>query len=97
MADLDARHAGSSAASVLERTAAFLTGLGAAPPLALERVGCPVLVVVGDADAMVTMAECADAVRRLPQGRLAMLPGAGHAYERMDPAALADVVRPFFA
>lgn len=96
VAALDALHTGSSAA-VLRRTAAFLLGLGDAPPLALERVRCPVLVVVGEVDNLVTLAECEDAVRRLPDGRLAVLPGTGHQYERMDSAALAEVVRPFLA
>lgn len=97
VADLAARHRGSSARVVLERTAAFLLGLGSAPPLALDRIACPVLVVVGADDAMVARAECEDAVGRLQDGRLAVLPGAGHAYERMDVAALAAVVGPFLA
>lgn len=97
LADLDARHPGSSARAVLERTAAFLTGLGTAPPLALERVACPVMVAVGDEDALVTREECADAVDRLPHGRLAVLPGTGHLFERMDVDALAAVVGPFLA
>lgn len=94
---LSALHPGSSGRSVLERTAAFLLGLGSAPPLELERIACPVLVVVGEDDAMVTRGECEEAVSRLPDGRLAVLPGAPHAYERMDVAALAAVVAPFLA
>lgn len=97
VADLDRRHPGSSARSMLERTAAFLTGLGSAPPLALERVTCPVLVVVGETDPLVTRAECEDAVRRLPDGRLVVLPDTGHVYERMDVAGLAAVVGDFLA
>ena len=95
LADLEDRHPGPGARAVLERTAAFLTGLGTAPALPLEDVRCPVLVVVGDADTMVTREECEDAVRRLPSGRLAVLPGAGHRYERIDPDELAEVVTAF--
>ena len=95
LAELDARHPGSSARTVLARTVAFLTGLGTAPPLALDRVACPVLVVVGDADPLVTRAECEEAVARLPHGRLAVLPGVGHLFEQMDLDVLASVVADF--
>lgn len=95
VADLAARHTGSSAGDVLRSTAAFISGLGDAPPLPLERVRCPVLVVVGAEDALVTRAECEEAVERLPDGRLAVLPGTGHVYERMSVDALAAVIGPF--
>lgn len=97
VADLAARHPGSSADDVLRSTAAFLRGLGAGPPLPLEAVRCPVLVVVGDEDTLVTRAECEDAVARLPAGRLAVLPGTGHIYERMPVDALAALIGPFLA
>jgi pimeloyl-ACP methyl ester carboxylesterase len=95
LTDLDARHPGSSARAVLARTVAFMTGLGTAPPLALDRIGCPVLVVVGDADPLVTREECEEAVARLPQGRLAVLAGVGHLFEQMDLDVLAPVVADF--
>ena len=97
VAELAARHPGSSPTEVLQSTAAFLRGLGDAAPLPLERVRCPVLVVVGDEDRLVTRAECEDAVERLPAGRLAVLPGTGHVYERMPVTALAEVIGPFLA
>ncbi len=95
VADLAARHPGPGARAVLTHTAAFLTGLGSAPPLDLTRVTCPVLVLVGADDALVTRAECEAAVAALPDGRLAVLPDTPHQYERMDPAALAARVVPF--
>jgi pimeloyl-ACP methyl ester carboxylesterase len=95
VADLAGRHPGPGARTMLERTAAFLTGLGTAPPLDLGAVACPTLVVVGEADALVTRAECEAAVDRLPHGRLAVLPGAPHQYERLDEAALADLIGGF--
>ncbi|HEX8003002.1 MAG TPA: alpha/beta fold hydrolase [Mycobacteriales bacterium] len=95
VADLAERHPGPGWRTVLAHTAAFLTGLGTAPPLALERVGCPVLLLVGDADAMVTRAECADAARRIPAARLEVLPDTPHAYERMAVAPLAERIGAF--
>jgi len=97
VADLAERHPGPGWRTVLANTATFLTGLGAAPPLALERISCPVLLLVGDSDGMVTTAECEDAVRRIPDARLDVLPGAPHQYERMDVAALAARIAPFLA
>jgi pimeloyl-ACP methyl ester carboxylesterase len=92
---LAARHPGPGWRSVLTQTAAFLTGLGDAPPLDLERVQAPTLVLVGEDDAMVTRAECEDAVRRIPDARLEVLPGAPHQYERMDVADLAARIGAF--
>ena len=84
VAALAERHPGPGWRPLVEHTAAFLTGLGAGPPLELERVTCPALVLVGDSDAMVTREECEDAVRRMPDARLDVLPGTPHQYERMD-------------
>lgn len=95
VATLAERHPGPGWRSVVEQTAAFLTSLGAAPPLALDRVTCPVLVLVGDADTMVTREECEDAVRRIPGARLDVLPGAPHQYERMDLDLLAPRIAGF--
>jgi pimeloyl-ACP methyl ester carboxylesterase len=97
VADLAARHPGPGARAVLEHTAAFLVGLGSAPPLALENVSAPTLVLVGADDAMVTREECEDAVRRIPDARLDVLPGTPHQYERMDVADLAARIGDFLA
>jgi pimeloyl-ACP methyl ester carboxylesterase len=95
VAGLDAEHPGPGWRTVVARTAAFLTGLGTAPRLALDRVAVPVLVVVGADDQLVTLAECTEARDRLGDGRLAVLPGTGHAYERIEPDLLAATVAPF--
>jgi pimeloyl-ACP methyl ester carboxylesterase len=95
VADLAERHPGPGWRTVVESTAAFLTGLGTAPPLALERVFAPTLVLVGDSDALVTREECEDAVRRMPDARLDVLPDTPHQYERMDVAALAARIAAF--
>lgn len=95
VADLAERHPGPGARAVLEHTSAFLTGLGTAPPLDLANVDKPTLVLVGADDVLVTREECEDAVRRLPQGRLDVLPDTPHQYERMDVAALARRIGDF--
>lgn len=95
VADLERRHPGPGWRALLEHTAAFLTGLGAAPPLALERVQAPTLVLVGDSDALVTREECEDAVRRMPDARLDVLPGTPHQFERMDLDSLAERISAF--
>lgn len=97
VAELAERHPGPGWRSVVANTQAFLTGLGTAPPLDLARVAAPVLVLRGDADAMVTAEECEDAVRALPRARYETLPGAPHQYERLDVAALAGRIAGFLA
>lgn len=97
VAALDERHPGPGWRPLVEHTATFLTSLGAGPPLELERVACPTLVVVGDADAMVTREECEDAVRRIPGARLEVVAGAPHQYERMDLDLLAPRIADFLS
>ena len=93
---LAARHAGAGGwERVLARTAAMLHAIAARPPVTpdvLARVACPARVCVGDRDATVTLDECATAVRTLPHGELAVLPGTGHPLEHADPTRLAREV-----
>ena len=93
---LAARHAGAGGwETVLARTAAMMHAIAARPlvtPEVLARVACPTRVCVGDRDATVTLDECATAVRTLPRGELAVLPGTGHPLEHADPARLAREV-----
>ncbi len=90
------RHAGAGGwEAVLARTASLLTALGERPLLTPERLGaiaCPVRVLVGDRDATLPVAECVDAVRALPRGELAVLPGTGHPLERVNAERLAREV-----
>ena len=94
-AALAERHPGPGWPAVVTNTAAFLTGLGTAPPLDLAAITCPVLVLVGDSDALVTQHECTDAVRRIPHARLDVLQDTPHLYERMDRAGLAARIGAF--
>jgi pimeloyl-ACP methyl ester carboxylesterase len=97
VAELDALHPGPGWRAVVTSTAAFLTGLGAGPPLDLGQVSCPVLLLVGSDDAMVTHDECVEAVDAMPDARQVVLPGAPHQYERMDTEVLAREIGPFLA
>jgi pimeloyl-ACP methyl ester carboxylesterase len=93
---LAARHAGAGGwERVLARTAAMLHALAAHPavtPDVLARVTGPTRICVGDRDATVTLDECATAVRTLPRGELAVLPGTGHPLEHADPTRVAREV-----
>lgn len=44
----------------------------------VSSISCPVLVSVGDADPVTTVANARDLAARLPDARLEVLPGAGH-------------------
>jgi 2-hydroxy-6-oxonona-2,4-dienedioate hydrolase len=61
----------------------------------LPRVEAPTLVVRGERDPIVPQPWAAEIVRRLPRGRMAVVPGAAHTVNYMAPDALADLVRGF--
>ena len=56
-------------------------------------VGCPTVVLQGDADALVVPAAGRDLADRIPASRYVELPGQGHLIVRDDPVAVADAVR----
>jgi 2-hydroxy-6-oxonona-2,4-dienedioate hydrolase len=59
----------------------------------LPRVQAPALVVRGGNDPIVPQRWAEEATRLLPQGRLAVIPGAGHTVNYNSPVALARLVR----
>ena len=61
----------------------------------LRSTDVPALVVVGDQDALSPVAQAEEMVDALPQGRLAVVPAAGHLSAVEDPAAFASAVRGF--
>ena len=61
----------------------------------LPYVRVPTLVVRGGKDPIVPQRWCEEAVRLLPQGRLVVIPGAGHTVNYNSPVELARVVREF--
>jgi pimeloyl-ACP methyl ester carboxylesterase len=90
---LAARHADAGGwEAVLTRTAGMMHGIAARPlvtPEVLAAVACPTRICVGDRDATVTLDECVAAVRALPHGELAVLPGTGHPLEHADASRVA--------
>jgi 2-hydroxy-6-oxonona-2,4-dienedioate hydrolase len=61
----------------------------------LPHVRVPTLVVRGGKDPIVPQRWCEEAVRLLPQGRLVVIPGAGHTVNYNSPVELARLVREF--
>jgi 2-hydroxy-6-oxonona-2,4-dienedioate hydrolase len=61
----------------------------------LPRVLSPTLVVRGERDPIAPQRWVEEIVRRLPSGRLAVVPGAAHTVNYMAPDALAELVRAF--
>ena len=96
---LEERHAGAGGwESVLAKTAALMTSLGARPPVddaLLARIAQPARLMVGDRDAIVSVDETARAARVMPKGAHAVLPGTPHPFEQSDPALVASTLRDF--
>ena len=63
----------------------------------LPQVRAPALVLVGDEDLLTPRRLAEDVVRRLPNARLEVLSGGGHAVALEDPAAFSERVLAFFA
>jgi pimeloyl-ACP methyl ester carboxylesterase len=63
----------------------------------LATLSVPALVVVGEEDAIVPLADAAALANALPQGRLRSIPGAGHLAPLERPEAFAAVVSAFLA
>lgn len=92
---LEERHPGPGWRSVVDNTRTFIAGLGTAPPLALDRVEARTLILVGDADTLVTVDECRAAARAMPDAVHDVIPGAPHQLERIDLGDLGSRVRSF--
>jgi pimeloyl-ACP methyl ester carboxylesterase len=61
----------------------------------VDRLAMPVLLVRGGESGFVTDDDLAEAQRRLPSLRVETVPGAGHAVQSDQPAALTRLVREF--
>ncbi len=64
---------------------------------ALPRIDVPVLLIHGDRDATIPPATSRTVAGRLPNGRVAMLPGLGHLVHEEDPAATLQLILDFAA
>lgn len=65
------------------------------PPLALERISCPVLVAHGEHDAVLPVAGARSLAQALPKGELQVLPGRGHCPNVEDPALFVGLAHDF--
>jgi uncharacterized protein len=64
-----------------------LSGKPAERTAHFPRIGCPVLMLSGDRDPMSPAAHLEEAAKLLPDGRLVLLPGAGHILRgQLEPA-----------
>lgn len=61
----------------------------------LDRISCPVLLVWGDADPLVGLAEQKSLCARLPLATLSVVPGAGHSPHWQHPALVAAQLETF--
>ncbi len=83
---LDSRH-GAKWTMVMERTAAFMLGLGERPVLTeetLAAIRCPVLLLRGESDTMVSKEETLNAMHLIPDSGYVELPNQPHQLEKMD-------------
>jgi len=67
------------------------------PESSLRRITAPTLLIWGDKDAMIPIANAGDYLRDLPYARLVTLPGVGHVAMEEAPVASATAVREFLA
>jgi pimeloyl-ACP methyl ester carboxylesterase len=84
---------------LLIKTAEMMQNLGASPALNAEdfsQITIPVLVAVGDKDAMVTIEESVNAYRLLPDAQFLVLPKTPHPIEKVDAAELARQIKKYF-
>ena len=83
---------------VMTKTAHMLTEMGRNNPLQTpdyNDIQCPVLLMLGDRDKMVTMDETVAAYQLLPKAQLSILPGTPHAIEQVDVEMVNLLVRKF--
>ena len=97
---LEQRHTAIGWESLLDRTSTLLRDLGERPLLTsavLSSIAQPVRIGVGDRDATVSITECAEAVKSLPQGELEVHPRTTHPFEKAPLDRLTRSLVDFFA
>jgi len=72
-------------------------GLGRGAPPALDRVGCPVLLIRGSNSALLTPAGARDLAAEIPNAKLVEIEGGGHNIQIEQPRAVLEAVQAFLA
>src|SRR5207248_7018498 len=86
--------------AVVSRTAEMLTALGETggfSPASIANIQQQVRIIVGDRDTTVSVAECHEMYRALPNGELEVLPATPHQIEKVSPTRLAASLFEFFS
>lgn len=94
-ASLAQAHGAAQWKTLCGQTAAFLHTLGAGlglPPDAYARISCPVRIIWGDQDNVVSESESRFVADAVLQGRFEVLAGGKHLIEQVDSGALAGLV-----
>lgn len=84
---------------LMHKTAQMMLNLGKNSEIKeedFEQITTPVLLSVGDKDAMVTLEETINAYRQLPNSNFMVLPKTIHPIEKVDVAELAHQIKRFF-
>ena len=98
-ATLQKRHAPNDWKIVLQKTASMLVEMGKDNPLKpvdYLSIQHPALLMLGDRDKMVTLAETIEVYKNLPQAQLAILPNTAHPIEMVNTGRLANEIKSFF-
>ena len=83
---LQQRHLPQDWKRILQYTAAMMQEMGQENPLTtedLEMISCPVLLMIGDSDKMVSIEETLAVYRKLPNAQLTVLPKTQHPIEQV--------------
>lgn len=83
---------------LVQKTAQMMLNLGQHPSLKendLQHITVPVLLSVGDKDAMVSLEETIAAYRKIPNAQLYVMPNTVHPVERVAVSQLADQIKEF--
>ena len=85
--ELEKRHAPQNIEAILHKTREMMINLGKdneLKPGDFELIKHETIVGIGDRDKMVTLAETVVVYKKLPNGRLLVLPDTPHPFERID-------------
>ncbi|HEY3249494.1 MAG TPA: alpha/beta hydrolase [Ignavibacteria bacterium] len=97
--ELEKRHAPQDLEIILQKTREMMINLGKdneLKPGDFELIKHDVTVGIGDRDKMVTLAETVDVYKKLPNGKLLVLPNTPHPFEEIDVERLVFEIKSFF-